>query len=179
MATSSFDTLPESEQWRPVGRLGVFEVSNFGRIRAARDERLKPQTRARSGFLVVNLYAGGRSCVRNVHSIVAEAFLGPRLAGFMVVHRDGDRRNNKPDNLEYRHLRERIPRNPATRIADSHGLKLCRAEADEIRRRARLGASTVALAEEFGVSAPSIASIKHGRKWRVYDTARGVGELAP
>ena len=153
------------EQWRPVGRLGFFEVSSWARVRASRTGRIKRQTIAKSGFMVVNLYAAGSSSVRNVHSVVAEAFLGPRPSGMMVAHRDGDRRNNRPENLEYRPLGQRLPNGWSPWIESKNGRKLSRAEADEIRRRAALGGSTAALAEEFGISAPMVSSIKHGRRW--------------
>ena len=157
--------LASNEQWRPVGRLGFFEVSSWGRIRASRTGRIKPQTIAKSGFMVVNLYAAGRSSVRNVHSVVAEAFLGPRPGGMMAAHRDDDRCNNRPENLEYRPLGQRSPNGWSPWIESKNGRKLSRAEADEIRRRAKLGGSTTALAEEFGVSAPMVSLIKHGRRW--------------
>jgi hypothetical protein len=157
--------LAGNEQWSPVGRLGFFEVSSWGRVRASRTGRIKPPTVAKSGFMVVNLYAAGRSSVRNVHSVVAEAFLGPRPSRMMVGHRDGDRRNNRPENLEYRPLGQRSPNGWSPWIESKNGRKLSRAEADEIRRRAGLGGSTTALAEEFGISAPMVSSIKHGRRW--------------
>ena len=148
-----------------MGRLGFFEVSSWGRVRTTRTGRIKPQTIAKSGFLVVNLYAAGRSSVRNVHSLVAEAFVGSRPSGMMVAHRDGDRRNNRPGNLEYRPLGQRSPNGWSPWIESKNGRKLSRAEAHEIRRRAGLGGSTTALAEEFGISAPMVSSIKHGRRW--------------
>lgn len=38
--------------------------------------------------MVVNLYTDGISNVRNVHSLVAEAFLDPLPAGWMVIKLD-------------------------------------------------------------------------------------------
>jgi hypothetical protein len=39
--------------------------------------------------------------VRYVHSLVAEAFIGPRPIGLEVRHLDGDSTNNAVDNLRY------------------------------------------------------------------------------
>jgi hypothetical protein len=154
------------EEWRAVGRLGCFEVSSLGRIRCARTGRLKRPTRTRSGHWVVNLYANGRSCVRNVRSVVAEAFLGPRPAGSFVAHLDGTLSNNCASNLVYRALGLRTTAADGARVHACQGGKLTEPAAREIRRRARLGAATTALAREYGVSAPLISAIKYGRKWR-------------
>lgn len=155
----------EHETWRPVSRLGSFEVSSFGQVRWADSGKLKPLTLACSGFLVVNLYVQGISSVRNVHSVVAEAFLGPRPAGWMVAHIDEDRLHNHWRNLEYRKLGERRAKSPSIQPGTNGRIDL--SQAREILRRANLGAATIDLAEQFGISAPMVSGIKSGRKWRV------------
>lgn len=88
-ASASVAVMPDDhELWRPVGSLGTFKVSTFGRVRFAKSGKHKWLTLARSGFMVVNLYADGISNVRNVHSLVAEAFLDPLPAGWMVIKLD-------------------------------------------------------------------------------------------
>ncbi len=49
------------------------------------------------GYLRVK-FAGRLHCV---HRLVAVAFLGPVPAGKEVNHKDGDKLNNRPENLEY------------------------------------------------------------------------------
>ena len=149
--------MPRAEVWKPIGCDRLYQVSNYGPVRWS-DGRLKGATSRPDGTLVVNLYAHGRTNVRAVHSLVAEAFLGPLPSGYMVVHSDHKPENCKVDNLAQVPLSLRR----ATPGAEMSG-KLTRAQALEIRSRARNGESTKRLAGEFGVSAPLVSNIKTGK----------------
>lgn len=97
-------TEPTAETWRPVvGDLGPYEVSDRGRIRSTRTD---PPTIMRP-FIDRNGYAlhqlrnrGGRQQIR-AHVLVAAAFIGPRPAGLILRHLDGNPSNNTPRNLAY------------------------------------------------------------------------------
>ena len=56
---------------------------------------------------------------RLVHHIVAEHFLGDRPSDLVVNHRDGNKLNNHPNNLEYVTIAENI------KHAIAHGLHVC------------------------------------------------------
>lgn len=154
------------EIWRAVTRSSAYEVSNEGRVRRAADRLIVAPTLAASGYLVIHLSAPKVSSVCAVHTLVAEAFLGPRPRGMMVVHRNGEKGQNAATNLAYRPLGERKSRNPELMELRKGFRTLSRHQASEIKRRARLGESTKVLAEEFGVSSAHVSLIKHGRKWR-------------
>lgn len=88
-------------EWRPVvGFEGRYEVSDDGQVRSLCWERvriLKPGLSSNKYFTVTI----GRGNTRTVHSLVAEAFLGPRPEGMEVLHIDGSRDNNHVSNLRY------------------------------------------------------------------------------
>lgn len=92
------------EEWRPVVGHEGYEVSSRGRVRSLRrsDPRiLTPRPlRPRYPYQYVRLGAG-RGNTRYVHQLVLEAFVGPRLDGHEVDHRDGDYANNNLENLQY------------------------------------------------------------------------------
>ena len=63
---------------------------------------IKLQDDRRAGYLKVRIkHADGKIRSRYVHHLVAEAFLGFRPDGADIDHIDGDRTNNRPENLRY------------------------------------------------------------------------------
>lgn len=95
-----------NEEWRPVvGFEGLYEVSNTGRVRSTHPwrgstTRELTQHPDQKGALRVFLYAMNeqrRSVF--VHRLVAESFVQSWHPSLTVDHIDGDRSNNRADNL--------------------------------------------------------------------------------
>lgn len=105
-----------SEEWRPVIGIQHYEVSNTGKIRSL--DRIK-QFKCRWGHSVTRNHKGtvlhghinsdgykavklGRTHGEHlVHRLVATAFIGDCPAGWTVNHKNGDKLDNRPHNLEY------------------------------------------------------------------------------
>lgn len=99
------------EQWRPVvGYEGKYEVSDHGRVRSLdRVETTKAgvarpltgrvlvQSTNGRGYLKVTLRSPARQVY--VHTLVLEAFVGPRPEGLEARHHDDVREHNYPSNL--------------------------------------------------------------------------------
>lgn len=114
--TPVVEDLP-GEKWKPVpGYEGLYEVSDLGRIRSEtrtvhrmgadatiRGRILKTTAPMKDGVCYerAHLYRNRKRTDRTVHSMVAEAFHGPRPAGMVVRHLDGNSLNNTPGNLQY------------------------------------------------------------------------------
>jgi len=109
------------EQWKPVnGCEGIYEVSSHGRVRSVdrtitlsdgqvrhlEGKVLRTPPLQKTGYPFVNLCIQGKKKNRTVHSLVAEAFIGPRPEGAEVCHNDGIKTNNHVDNLRYGTSRE-------------------------------------------------------------------------
>ncbi|WP_423227425.1 NUMOD4 motif-containing HNH endonuclease [Mycolicibacterium fortuitum] len=103
------------EEWRPaVGHEGAYEVSDQGRVRSLdrmvqnrlghmvhyRGQLLKPRASGPRGkqYLMVSMTNGAPA---KVHHLVAAAFIGPNPGGMHVCHNDGNRWNNRAENLRY------------------------------------------------------------------------------
>lgn len=147
-------------EWRATNHVS-YEVSDDGRVRNMRTGRVLRATGDR--YLMVSL---GRARRALVHRLVAQAFLGDG-AGLQVNHKNGDRKDNRVQNLEWvtasennMHSRRVLKKC----LGEDHGLaRLTWVQVDEIRQRAHETARK--LANEFGVSDVTIASIRKGRTW--------------
>ena len=104
------DATPE-EEWRPVVEYeGMFEVSSHGRVRSLdRTITRKDGVTARLRGQMFNPYLSHDNYYRvvlrgqgvRVHTLVLEAFVGPRPDGYVACHNDGDGSNNHVSNLRW------------------------------------------------------------------------------
>lgn len=93
------------EQWTLLEGFDDYEISDHGRIRNVNTGRIiKQQLHPRTGLPMVPIYRNGKQFTRNVHRLVAEAFLDPGPENAVPIHIDGDRQNCHADNLEWRSL---------------------------------------------------------------------------
>lgn len=158
---------PASEEWRAVvGYEGLYEASDFGRVRSLdrtvigrtrwggtterrfRGQILQPAPNSRWGYLYVVLCNGfGRRRNCRVNVLVAEAFLGPRPGGMEVLHGPGGITDNRVRNLRYGTHAENQGPDKRRDGTDSNGdkcptAKLTWEQVDEIRRRLPVGLRT-------------------------------------
>jgi len=174
---------PKSEVWLPVvGWEDLYEVSNVGRVRSLdRTEAFvgrwgRPVSRAKRGRVLVSrpgryprvsLYREGRGVDRRIHTLVLEAFIGPRPAGFDGCHNNGDPQDNRVGNLRWDTRTGNMQdanRHGTFRVAgeDNPASKLTADDVRTIRESADTGAS---LANRLGVSQASVSNVRRGRTW--------------
>lgn len=172
-----------NEIWKPVpGYEDNYIISNFGNIqtvattfRNIRPGRLLKPTACKNGYCIVRLWSkgsGGKPLY--VHRLVMLAFVGPCPRGEEVNHKDGNRTNNRLDNLEYMtrsennfHSYHFLGRKASPTYGEKHhNAKLTRQKAAEIREKYATGNYTyAALGREYGVNYTTIKSIVLGRTW--------------
>lgn len=175
-----------TEIWRQVrGFEGAYEISNEGRLRAIsrrvwftskkgrrclREKvgRLVATPVGNHGYPMAYLTLNEERRAATLHSLVAEAFIGPRPEGMEVCHNDGNRQNCAAWNLRY------DTRKNNHKDKDRHGTK---ARGSAIRQsklletdipyiRACQGQLPVLdVADHFGVTRRTIERIWHRQAW--------------
>ena len=88
------------ETWKKVPGT-QYSVSDCGQVRNDRTGRIKKQIDNGKGYYKVDLYSGGVGETRRVHRLVGEAFIDNPDNKPMLNHIDGDKHNNRADNLEW------------------------------------------------------------------------------
>lgn len=83
------------EIWKPVrGYDGLYEVSNYGRVRNARTKRILKQQLDGKGYLRVGLCKNGIMKTHKVHRLVAETFIPNPNNLPQVNHKNEDKTDN-------------------------------------------------------------------------------------
>ena len=82
---------------------GLYSVDDEGSVYSHHFNRTKilKQNENKHGYLQVSLHINKIAKVYRVHSLITLVFLGERQKGYVVNHKDGNKKNNKLSNLEY------------------------------------------------------------------------------
>lgn len=167
------------EEWRPVfGYEGIYEVSSLGQIKRVKPVKgggvgmVQSTMNKALGYLTVRLYDGtgqeGRKTLY-VHRLVATSFIGPCPLGMVVNHKDFDRSNNRPDNLEYvtqhGNVHHSVKAGRFHRGEKSYIAKLTDDQVSAMRSM-RPGTPYRAIAAAFGVSYNTAYSAINGQTWK-------------
>lgn len=181
--------MENKERWQPVvGFEGLYEVSNFGRVRGVDRiltyERTDQYSGKRlcinrkklgivlrpapglSGHLSVVL---GRGNTKSVHVLVATAFIGQNPGGCEVLHFDDDPSNNHLSNLRWGTRSDNLldaVRNGKKKVGEnSYNAKLHNSDIPVIRNLL-ITKRVPDIARMYGVTPGSIRQIKIGKCWK-------------
>lgn len=155
----------DATEWRPVpgfgdrycaNAAGQILVKNSGKGGHGGSRLLKSFITS-AGYETVKLHVDKRQITKGVHQLVTLAFGGEYPDEYEINHIDGDKLNNKPENLEY------LRRADHRRYCHS---KLSPGAVWEIKQLLRFNACPQrAIAAKFGVSEATITLIKQGKTW--------------
>lgn len=175
------------EIWREVpGYDGWYECSTEGRVRSwkspgnnqagerPRSDVPRPVRPActRGEYLFVNLSRGGAVKSFRLNRLVLTAFEGPPFEGAQACHRNGDRSDNRLDNLYWgtpaENQTDKERHGTQVRGESMATARLDRAKVAEARSLwAGGGVTILQLAERYGVSGPTIWKAVTRRTWKV------------
>lgn len=173
------------ETWKDIpGYEELYQASSEGRIRSKRraryrirngvterfgmtKERVLKEAFNKNGYGHVVLRRNGKSESKEVHLLIALAFLGPRPNGdAQIRHLDGNPRNNRVENLRYGTRSEN-----QIDLYDYRGYhhRLSAKDVHDIRARLARGETGRSIAKLYSTTESNISSIKHGGtyKWLV------------
>lgn len=106
-----------TEVWKDIPDYPNYEVSSFGRVRSKRTLHVLSQgLDGRGNYLHVNLWKNNKGKSINTHRLVATAFVSNPENKPEVNHIDGNKQNNRADNLEWVTMEEN------RQHASKHGL---------------------------------------------------------
>ena len=97
------------ETWKDiVGYERLYQISSSGKVKSfprygtkTKDERILNQYKNRYGYMYVVLYKDGKRKIKTTHQLVAQAFIPNPENKPQANHINGDKTNNRVENLEW------------------------------------------------------------------------------
>ena len=178
LTPETWETIPGYNQRYQASNLGrvrstdLHTTDNMGRPRLFKG-RVLTQVALPSGYLTTQLSHRTKARTRLVHRLVAAAFHGEPLPGQQTNHKNGDKADNRPENLEWvtqsQNMRHAVREGlwVAARGERAAKSKLTEADVRAIRRLLppKKHGDIIAIARQFGVTAQAVTSIASGRTW--------------
>jgi hypothetical protein len=165
-------SLGQGKRWAAVECADRYLVSDHGEVYSTvRKGRMLRQTTSPQGYLYVSLMVDSAPKKTLVHRLVSEAFVSGFEPGFVVNHKDGDKKNNHYSNLEWCSYGDNNDHARATGLSSALGethyaSKLNAEKVREIRRRVAAGEVHKTVAADFGVNRQQVTKIVNGQAWR-------------
>lgn len=165
------------EEWRDVaGYENYFQISDLGRLRSKRTNKILSQTISKTGYYTHATKIGGRkgkSICFKIHRLVCKAFHPNPENKKSVNHKDGNKLNNHKDNVEWATQHENMTHAVSTGLLvnpkgeENNKAKL--SEKDVIQIRMEYETTKIsqrALAKKYEVSRWTIQDIVTYTTWK-------------
>lgn len=172
-------------KWKDIsGYKGHYQVSNLGRVKSLRrfiynkhnggyfcSEKLLSINLDNGGYPLVILQRDRNRITTKVHRLVCIAFHENPENKPCVNHIDGDKENNRADNLEWCTYKENS--NHAVSIglisplrgSESHASKLSDKDVGEIKAYLYFNFKYAFIMDKYNISQPHVSFIKNGKMW--------------
>ena len=159
------------ERFRPIKSFPDYLVSSMGRVKSLKrtDVAFLTGRLDKDGYVLVDLRNENLRKTVRVHVLVAEAFVGPRTDGQLILHWNDRKSDNRLSNLRYGSLSENYNdrrrngscnschRNPATQIGIRLAKKILSLRGDK---------TAVEISKEKKVSVNQVYRIWSDKHWK-------------
>jgi len=161
------------EYWGKIsGFEDYYEVSNIGNVRNIKygSYILKPHDNG-TGYLMLCLCVNDIRTYKTIHQLVANTFLGPTPEGKEINHKDGNKLNNRLENLEYitrsENIRHAFKLGLITRLKGEQrtNAKLTDEGVRDIKKRLKVGDKITAIARDHNIPYQRVQLIRDGIAW--------------
>lgn len=166
------------EKWVPCREFpDHYEISDLGRVRRSlasmggRAGRVRKGVVHKKGYVQFMLSVSNRQFMRDGHRLVADAYLGEIPPQMQVNHKNGDKADNRVENLEIVTNSENrahsyqvlgVAPNRGKSGAENHNSKFGSDAVAAIKNAHKDGQGPAALARQYGVSRQTIHRIVKG-----------------
>lgn len=173
------------EIWKDiVGYEGLYQISNFGRIKSVERVVIKKNDRKNyvketvlrfgintSGYYIVSLYKNAKPKTHRVHRIFATEFLPNYENKPNINHIDGDKLNNNLHNLEWVTQKENIQKAFETGLVNNTGVNNGQCVLNEnkvlkIKKLLSAGETQSSIAKKYNVTRSCILKINLNKTWK-------------
>lgn len=153
--------------WRPIPTHPQYSISDTGLIRGPRKMRRPQDHPSTDGYLKVHLTKPDKFIT--IHRLVALTFVPNPDSKVEVNHKNGDRQDNRAENLEWvthgenmRHATDALGRYQGTKNPQH---KLSEDAVREIRRLVAMCWPIKWIAHQYSIHECSVRAIISGKKW--------------
>lgn len=162
-----------NEIWKLYEPVPRYEVSNMGRVRHVKDHSIKYSKPDKIGYIYIQYKLNMKKYNLKVHRMVAQVFLNNPEGFPEVNHIDGNKQNNRVDNLEWCTRQHNILHGYELGLYDMKGIKNGRALlTEELVHKlcawyeASVEHTPKLAVDHFGISIQQASKIRCGIAWK-------------
>lgn len=173
-----------NEIWQAHPEFPCYDISNMGRVRSWHNGKHGWRTEPKllnfkvgsNGYLSGSLSYQGKKRSCSVHTMVLETFCGPKPEGWEVRHINGDRTDNRLENLAWGTAKQNAADKKlhgTENLGERNGMaKLTADQVSEARILRKTGMKVQTLADHYGVSIGTMSTALRGVTWGHLEVVR-------